>query len=527
MTRQFAAYAALAVLCLVLFAWRLGAVPLMGLDEGLYSECAREMASGAGWLVPKVNGIPFYEKPPLAYWLTAASIRIFGPNSFAARLPSCLAGLTLVALTVWIGTKIFGRRAGLCSGIAFATCIMSVALARMALMDMLFALLITAALGTFVLTHVRMLPRAYYVVFWVAAGLSVLVKGPAGAVLIAVTVLAFAAIRRKARVLADAMPLVGLAVFGLVALPWYAAVGVHTHGEFLREFIVHQNLQRALGQDFQHNMPFYFYIPTFLFGFFPWSVFVPLAWARYVRSAPTDSADEAALFAGVWTAAVVVIFSVSRSKLPAYIYPIYPASALLVGRLWSDAFDQPAADSLRRYAAAAVVLAVVIGGALLIGPRFLPEPVPGAGVALGAMGGSLAAGPVLCLLMLVKRGVKPAFGALCAGTAAFALCAVVLALPVASRALGEPAVAAAERIRRLVPRRQPVFAYRLSPPQSTLPFYAGRPIPAMKTEEELREAIRGLKSFAVVGQNDRLEGLPSGGRLVTRVGRYVIYRFEK
>ncbi|MGB9618916.1 MAG: ArnT family glycosyltransferase [Armatimonadota bacterium] len=527
MRKSVTPYVALTLVCLALFAWRLGATPLVGLDEGLYSECAREMAAGGSWVVPAVNGLPFFEKPPLAYWLMAASIRLLGANSFAARLPSCLAGFVLVALSVWLGTKLFGRRAGLMSGFALGTCIMTIGLARMALLDMLFALAIAASLGTFLLARLGLLSRRGYLVFWAAAGLSALVKGPAGPVLIAGTVLAFAAVRRQPRVLLAATPLAGFAVFVLVALPWYTAVQVQTRGEFLREFILHQNVQRALGQDFQHNMPFYFYVPTYLVGFFPWSVFIPLAWIRFVRINSTDSAEEASLFAGVWIVAMVLIFSISRSKLPAYVYPVYPASALLIGRLWSEAVDGQATDSLRRYAMVATALAAVVAGAFLLGPRFIPHPVPGAGTALGAMGLSLVAGVFLCLVALLKRRVTLAFAALCVGAGVMALCAIGLALPIASRALAEPAVAVAKEVRRIARPELPVFAYQLSPPQSALPFYAGRPVLPQKTPEAMANAVRGLRSFLVIGQEDRLDGLPAGGKLVSRRGRYLIYRFDR
>jgi 4-amino-4-deoxy-L-arabinose transferase-like glycosyltransferase len=315
-------------------------------------------------------------------------------------------------------------------------------------------------------------------------------------------------------------------MFLLVSLPWYVLVQRETGGEFLREFIIHQNLQRALGEDFQHNMPFYFYVPTYLIGFFPWSVFVPLAWVRYVKRRPQDAAGEASLFAAIWIAAMVVIFSISRSKLPAYIYPVYPASALLVGRLWSEAIESGAVDSLRRYAVAAVALAALVGTALLIGPRFLPEPVPGVGTALGAMALSIIVGTVLCLILLVRRRVSPAFAALCGGASAFALAAMALGLPIASRTVAEPAVAVAAEVRRLAPPGLPVLAYRLAPPQATLPFYARRAVLPEKTQGDMEKAVRGLRSFVVIGQQDRLDGLPAGGKLISRQGRFLIYRFD-
>jgi len=256
-------------------------------------------------------------------------------------------------------------------------------------------------------------------------------------------------------------------------------------------------------------------------------VFVPLAWARQVRRKPNDAAGEASLFAATWIAAMVVIFSISRSKLPAYIYPVYPASALLVGRLWCEAVESGSVDSLRRYAVAAVAVAIVVGAALLIGPRFLPDPVPGVRTALAAMAVSIIAGTILCLGLLFGRRVTLAFAALCAGSVALVLAAVALGLPIASRTVAEPAVAVASEVRRLAPPGLPVFAYRLAPPQATLPFYARRPVLTERTQEGIRKAVRGVGSVVVIGQEGRVDGLPAGGKLLSRHGRYLIYRFDR
>ncbi|MCX8052908.1 MAG: phosphatase PAP2 family protein [Armatimonadetes bacterium] len=539
--RRVWSYALLFALCVMLFLWRLGAVPLMGLDEGLYAECAREMAAGGSWIVPTVNGLPFFDKPPLVYWLMALSIRAFGTNSFAVRLPSCLAGLVLVGMTVYLGVRLFGARAGLFAGFVLATSILTVGLARMAVMDMVFALAITVSLGMFLLARLRLAPWWVYLVSCAAAGLSTLIKGPAGVILIGSTIAVFVAIQRARRVKREraknysglGLAAAGVAVFLLTAMPWYVAVHKATAGEFVREFFIHQNLQRALGEDFHHNMPFYFYVPAFLFGFFPWSVFVPLAWAKHVRLRPADFADQASLFAGIWMVAMILIFSISRSKLPAYIYPVYPASALLVGRLWSRLIEKQDEQNcqdyaqLGRYAIALIVLTAVFASALILAPRFIPRPIAGAEKALGSMALAMVAGTTAFSILLYQRMTRLAFAALVVGASAFALTAVRIGLPVASRTLGEPAVAIAKAILRHAPPDVPIFAYHLSRSQVTLPFYARRPVLVETGKEEMLRSARGLRSFVVVAERNRLNELPDGGRLLFERGQYVVYLFER
>jgi len=517
-------YLLLAVVCGMLFFWRLGATPLMGLDEGLYAECSREMLAGGDYVVPTCNGEQFFDKPPVAYWLQAASMRVFGVNSFAARLPSAIEELLLVGLVVLLGTRLFSRRAALMAGFAFASSILAAALARMAILDAAFTLAITASLGAFLLAYLGLWPRWSYLVFWSAMGLSVMVKGPAGAVLILATVIAFLLIRgRFFASLRMTWPAVGILVFLAVALPWYALVQHRTGGQFAGEFLIHQNLQRALGQDFEHNMPFYFYLPVFAVGFFPWSVFVPagLFLTRKPESQKTGKGEyEASVFLAVWVGVVFVVFSILRSKLPAYIFPIYPPAALLVGLLWTRAMEAGEHASLRRGAFASLLIACAIGGAMTVIPSRLHEPIPGLSSALLPMGLSLLAGCAGGYVLLVLKRPMPAFVALACGMAGFVASAVSLGLPIAARTNAAPAMNIARVIARY---EKPAFAFRLSPPMPQFGFYAGRPVVRVDNSSSLPSAT----AFLVVAQEDRREELPPGGKVEAHIGPYLLLSFAR
>ena len=518
MTVRALPYILLCALCAALFFWRLGAIPLLGLDEGLYAECSREMLASGDYVVPTCNGAPFFDKPPAAYWLQAASMRAFGVNSFAARLPSAIEGLALVALTVFLGTRLFSRRAGLMAGFALACSTLAAGLARLAIIDALFALTITASLGAFLLAYLKLAPRWCYLAFWAAMSVSVMVKGPAGAVLIVGTVLVFLLIRRDLGAIRRMMPVAGIAFAAAIALPWYVIVNDRTGGAFLREFIVHQNLQRALGQDFAHNAPFYYYLPIFLAGFFPWSVFLPAAFlTRKPESQKAGNEREIArLFLIVWIAAIFVVFSVLRSKLPGYIFPIYPAAALMVACLWSNATDGEKSAGLKRSALAAAVTACVIGAVMLIVPPYLREPIPGVSRALIPMAVSLVVGCAAAYVMLGMRRPMAAFAALCGGMTALILIAVSLGLPIAARTNAIPAMKMGREIAR---RAEPAVAFQLSPAQPQLGFYALRPVRAVDSASD----IPAREPCLVVAQTDRLEGLPAGGRIEARVGPYVLW----
>lgn len=524
--RRVAPYLLLAALCGVLFFWRIGATPLMGLDEGLYAETSREMLASGDYVVPTCNGHVFFEKPPLGYWLQSASMHQFGVNSFAVRLPSAIEEMLLVALTVFLGTRLFGRRAGLLAGFALATCLLSVGLARMAILDAAFALCITASLGAFLLAYLKIAPRWTYLLFWAAMGLSTLVKGPAGPFVILVIAGLFLLLRRDLRATPKTLPLIGIPLALAIALPWYVLVDQRTGGGFIREFIIHQNFQRALGKDFQHNMPFWAYLPIWLVGFFPWSAFLPAAIGKTRNHVTTESQKEeepSRAFLLVWIGVIFVLFSIFRSKLPAYIYPVYPASALLVGALWSRALDGDRLRSLKRGAIAAAIVACVIGAAMILAPPRLQEPIPGLQAALLPMGICLFVGCAACWIMLACRKPAAAFVGLFLGMSGFLLSAVRLGLPIAARTNAQPIAKIALQI---ASRPEPAYTYNFSPPQPEAGFYAGRPVPRLDNLEELSQALAKHRDCLVVVQPGRDSGLPPGAKLEAQSGPYQLLRYS-
>lgn len=528
--RQYGAYILLAAVCAGLFFWGLGRVPLMGFDEGIYSECAREMAASGDYVAPRVGGDYFFDKPPLCYWLQVGSMRLFGVNSLGARLPSAVIGLLMVGWTVFLGGRLFGKNAGIYAGFALATSILYVVVARMAIMDQAFSLAIGLALGMFGLTYLKLISRWGYIGFWAAMGAASLIKGPAGAVLVLVTAGAFLILRKDWRGIPRAMPILGIIAFLAIALPWYVVVHKQTGGAFTTEFFVHQNVARAAGEDFHHNGSLFLYIPLFALGFLPWSIFFIKAWASHVRLRPADDdcKGQAALFAAVWTASIIGVFSLAKSKLPGYILPAFPGAALLVGLLWSEIVASGKAAALRSYAMASLAVASVFAALLMIGPRLLPDPIDGLSNALIPMSACMLAGTTVGLVWIYRGRAAQAFAAYCAGMAGFLLCLALLGLPIASRKLSDPMVRMAAIVRRDVPADSMVFSYRLDPAQPALAFYAQRPIPATDdVKHKLSGALDTGQAVYIVAQGAHAGELPRGVVAVADAPPYVLYRLEK
>lgn len=522
-------YIILGLLCGLLFFWRLGATPLFGQDESLYSECAREMLASGNYIVPTCNGEPFFDKPPLVYWFQCAAMYTFGVNTFSTRLPSAVASLLLVVFAVYLGSGIYGRRTGLAAGFVLASALLTAALAHMGILDSAFGLVIAISLGAFLLAYLKIAPRWMYLIFWAAMGLSLLIKGPAGAVLILGVVIIFLIIRRRLDALRETMPAAGILLLTAIVLPWYVLVQKQTHGAFLWEFIVHQNLQRGLGQDFHHNSPFYATLVFYIIGLFPWCMFLPAAWRGSVKLKPNDLKEEASLFMAIWICVVVFIFSCSRSKLLGYTFPACLPSAILIGLLWVRAMESGKAASIHSGSITMMIVGGLLGVVLPFGQKFLPDPFPGLNTALTIMGISLFLGAVLAFAFVMVNRPRIAFGALCLGMAGFLAAGVGIGLPIVNRRESVPTVHMAHTIGKLTCSSQTVFTYQLPDERSPqLAFYSGRRIKPLKTSlTALRRAISTDSSVYVVTKEDKLRGLPKGGKIVNRMKPFVLYRFDK
>lgn len=342
--------------CLVAFWTRLGALGITDLDEGLYIAAAREMAITGDWVTPRVNGRPFFEKPPLLYWLTAASLKLAGRSESAARAPSALAMTLLCILLALFGARAFGPRTALLAACFLALSPMAVAVGRLATTDALLTLWMTAAL---VAGYGALRPGRNANILAAGAGLfaglAVLAKGVVGVALPVIVLLVWRGLvcrtfRFSAR-RAAALWLPAAVVFALVVVPWHALAWQRNGSAFFEEYLVRQHLGRFRGGDISHRAPIWFFVPAFLAGFFPWSGFTVSGLIRPERRSqretpqggsdvdtlvppPTHQAsalDETLAFLRVWFWVVFIFFSLSGSKLVSYILPLYPAAALLAG----------------------------------------------------------------------------------------------------------------------------------------------------------------------------------------------------
>ena len=306
---------------LVLFFYRLGVPGLMDPDEGRYAEIAREVLVLKDWLIPHLNLLPYLEKPPLVYWLTAVGFKVFGYTETAARLPSAVSALGGVFLAYGLGRALWGPGPGVLGALVLASAAGYVALGRILTLDMTFALCLNLGIGLGYLAlsrgQNRLWPWAY-----LALGLAVLTKGPVALVLAGLTWVIWVVVSRRTW-----RPLVqpwGWALLAVITLPWLVYVQWR-YPEFFRFFILEQHFGRFLTPAI-HPEPLYYYVPVLLGLLLPWTWLLPWTLAAGGRWRDPDYR-----FLVIWAAVMVVFFSLSRGKLVPYILPALLPLALLVG----------------------------------------------------------------------------------------------------------------------------------------------------------------------------------------------------
>ncbi len=331
-------------------------------DEGRYAEIPREMLVRGDFVTPTLNGVLYFEKPPLYYWSVALAFKLFGLTEWAARSVSALSAIGTVLLVYALGRRMFGARAGLLGAVVLSTTVFWAGMARQNIIDIQFSFLLFAALTLWWFGRSEQLPSrqtAYFLGFWAALALAVLSKGPVSAVLIGAAVFFHALINKQWQDLKMMRWLPGVSLLLLITAPWFIAIA-RAQPDFNHFFWYGQHIGRFLGQgeNREHVEGVTWFVQLLPAIFFPWSLFVPaaihLGWRslRYGRGERHD----AVIYLLGFALFVLLFFSVSASKLITYMLPLLPPVTLLLGVFF---------DRLLRRASQPWSITLVIGSLLL------------------------------------------------------------------------------------------------------------------------------------------------------------------
>lgn len=304
-------------------------------DETRYAEIPREMLAAHDLIVPRLNGVPYLEKPPLLYWSNAAALQLFGQTPWSARLPTRLAGLGSALLLLLGVGAMWGKTTGLAAAAVYLLAPMGFLFSRVNLTDGLLSFFFTA---TLLLARAALLRKSDgKPALLLAAGVGAaaagafLSKGLIGLVLPGAILFAWCLLTRRLKALLLLGLFPALPVFLALSLPWLLAAESRVPG-FLQFFFIHEHFQRFATAEARRPGPAYYFLGVFAAGFLPALPFLSEGFRGLGRISRWKDEHPDVLFFGLWFGVVLLFFSVSQSKLPPYLLPAFPAAAALAGR---------------------------------------------------------------------------------------------------------------------------------------------------------------------------------------------------
>jgi 4-amino-4-deoxy-L-arabinose transferase-like glycosyltransferase len=537
------AYALLCLLCLILYAPGLAAIPPLDRDEARFAQATRQMLETGDFVRIRFQDEARNKKPIGIYWLQAAAVAAFSSPESAAiwpyRLPSALATTAAVLLTFGFGARLFDSRSvGFIAAVLTASALGVVVEAHLAKTDATLLAAIVAGQGALGLVYVatrtgRRVGWPLPLLLWLAEAAAILLKGPPGPVLALLTVGCLSIADRDIRWVKELRPLAGILIITVIVAPWLIAVEGATGGHFISDSLAHDLLPKLVGAQEAHGAPPGYYLAMVIASFWPGSLFIVpgLIWGWRQRRAPAGRLLLA------WLGPAWIFFELVPTKLPHYVLPLYPALALLAAGALVEVFAKRLAGPARFVDSAVRVIwgAVTIAlSAALIG---LPERFGGT-----VSAAIIAAVPVMLAftVLLYFRDQRPmrAAGLAAALAAAFVLPAALAVVPELDSLW--PSRSAAAALARHPPRPgEAVLSVGYSEP--SLVFLLGtatRLVTAVPADDQLagaglalvnnRDDPEFLQSLARHGLTaralDRVEGLDysaGGGKLVL-----TLYRLE-
>jgi dolichyl-phosphate-mannose-protein mannosyltransferase len=401
-------------------------LPLIDPDEGFHASIAQEMVEQGDWIAPCWQGEPFLDKPILYTWTQALSLKAFGMNEAAIRLPGLLFGLLAMLATGLVAWRMLGLKLGLVSAMLYATTIMPTALAQVPVHDVALVPWVCLALLFFWEADRATTTRGRWACVGAVGfflGLSCLTKGLVGVALVGLAYGSYLLVTRRLRVAVCIRGAVALVVAGLVGSTWYLAMEFRSPGYLYYFFVERHVLGFATTTQRHGDEPWWYYLPILLLGGMPWIAYLPVGirdwWAKRGNSADSRCDGSMALLI-CWLLTCTLFLSMASSKLVTYIWPVFPPTAILAAVVWCRLLSGELSTPARRW------FAGNFWSASLIGPLAVPVAMIVAQEVLDIRFGpfqwvfGLAAGFSTWIPILFWRAGR-AEGALISGTSAMAV----------------------------------------------------------------------------------------------------------
>jgi len=460
----------------------LGGFPLLDPDEGRNAEVGREMAATNDYVMPRLDGLPYLDKPIVYFAAEAAAMEVLGPTEVAARLPAFLFTIAGAAFLWWFAKRVWGSDEAIIAAIVFLSTPLAIAFSRTVIFDSALALFITMATAFFYLACEEE-SRRWTALAWLAIGLGVITKGPVAIALPLLVAIPYAIWRKRFRAL---WSWAGLGLFILAIAPWVYAIS-RAIPDFLHYVIVTETAQRLATKALKRTGPPWYFIPYLVGGALPWSI-VLMASPRSI-----DRRERSTIYPLLWIAIPFIFFSISQSKRPQYILPLMAPIALLIARIWRDA---------RIGSRVAGIVLLIFGVVLIAAPHVVhirAEYSDGASVSSLVLGFAFVIGGAISF---VKRR----------DIALIALSIPMIAIPIAAnpmmRALGQrrSEQTLIDQIRpKVSPRTEVVGVEAFT---GSMTFYLRRPIVVVTPDAEEFTSNYLIRHYANFASGASIKPLP-------------------
>jgi 4-amino-4-deoxy-L-arabinose transferase-like glycosyltransferase len=474
----------------------IGDSTLWDANEAFYAETPRVMIETGDYVSPSFNAHPRFNKPPLTYWMVAASYKSFGVSEWSERLPIVLAAMGLIGAALVIGRAIWGIEFGLWAAIVMATLPRFLMHSRRTSIDVFLALFMGLTLMFFVLAELRPERRRLWLcLMYASVALGFMTKGPVSVVLPGAAFFIYLLVEKRLKDIAEMMVPAGVAIFLAIAVPWYLLVYQKHGGGYIVSFILNENISRYTDEGWGPRRHF-FYFQTLIGDLFPWSlmaiaglvcvvfrrrlgekIFGGLANFPPATAGRTDMTFSIARLMAIWIVVIVGFYSLSRNQQDQYMLPVYLAAAVLSGLL-INAFIKKRTDWFRwLFVATGGLLAAIGGSFVYIVSRTSNLDLAG----IDVVGIILLAGGLATLVFALMGKREFAVYSKIWAIVAVMFVFVVLTLPDFERY--KPVKALSEVIAQHAGHDARVGYYRYTAP--TMVFYLHRPVLEYFQEEEM------------------------------------------
>ncbi|MGD8878238.1 MAG: glycosyltransferase family 39 protein [Syntrophobacterales bacterium] len=331
-------YLGLILLCLVLYLPGLTTLPPVDRDEARFVQATRQMLESRDFVQIRFQNKPRHKKPIGIYWLQAATVTLTGSSQtnhvWPYRLPSLLGALAAVLLTFGFGRSLFDRNTGLLAAMLTASSLLLVVEAHLATTDAALLATVVAAQGSLANLYVKTRRGetggwGMPILFWVAQGIGILIKGPITPLISLVTILTLIAVDRQVSLLRSLRLPLGIPLVAVIVFPWAIAITLATDGAFFSDALRSDLLPKLISGHESHGFLPGYYLLLIVLTFWPGSLFLGPA----LRQAWKRRSEMEERFCLAWVIPVWLVFELIPTKLPHYILPIFPALSLITARL--------------------------------------------------------------------------------------------------------------------------------------------------------------------------------------------------